>query len=268
MSIGETLKTAAMISGYTNISVAMMFIKIKFVGWENNTPNVVPKATKVIPFRLSKINDITTEVTESGTTMVVEGMTVNRTAMSLACDRITENLTIKRGKTVGEALQNFEDTLNEWVRKTAVAKTDNFLITYKFDSIDEATRSEYINSNSLEYEGLASHAPSNNTRANTGAGAAMSTSEKTFTVTTGTSVYDVLRDIVVQSETFKSNLTTANNEFTLIPTIRVEYKPKENGYNPLDNTEGAEVTYYIDVTKEFVDQNSFDMGKKAINSKS
>ena len=266
VSIADTLKAATSIGGWNNMSQAMMFVSIKFVGWANNESTILPNTTKVIPFRLSKVANITTEVSESGTTLIVEGMTIQRSAMSVQSDTLHHPLVVPKGNTVKDSLDNFQNALNQSIADNSIVADDKFNLTYKIAAIDETLAAEIINNNTVRYDGSNSGNSANNTVASTGAGASMKTAQETYTLPTGTSIYDSIKEILVQSETVKANLTTPNNSFTRVPIIRVEYVPKVGGYNVLTNTEGAEVTYHIDIVEEMIDQNSIDLGTKALNS--
>lgn len=266
VSIGETLKAATAIGGWNSISHAMMFISIKFVGWINDVPTTIPNSSKVIPFRLSKVDNITTEVSESGTTLVVEGMTINRSAMSSHVDTIKEAINVEKGLTVKDSLQNLQDALNLSVSEAAVVSDSKYGLVYNILPIDDSLAAELINNNKVNYDGSSNNNARNNTVSATNSGASMKTATDTYVLAAGSSIHDVIKEILIQSETIKAELTTPNNNFTRVPVVRVEYIPTVGGYNPLTNNEGATVTYYIDVVEEMIDQNSIDLGRKALNS--
>jgi GH24 family phage-related lysozyme (muramidase) len=266
VSMADSLKNATLIAGWQNLGIATFFVKITFKGFDTNgTPMELPNTTKVLPFRLSKLRDMSTEVDVSGTYIVLEGMTSRSSALRSDIDTFPDNIEFELGSTLGETVNNLIEAVNSYVTESSFAADDSFDITYQVEPIDSDFEMEFLNGNVMNFEGSPNFSLANNTRDTTAPGG-QGTGTRIGILNAGSSVYDTIRDLMVQSNLFRNNLTSDSNTYREIPSIKLHYVPKPNGYNPVTNSQGAIITYYLSAVNEIIDQNSVDMARKVGNN--
>ena len=267
VTLADSIRSATLLAGWQSIGTTTFFVKVTFKGYDvNGRPFEIPNTTKVLPFRLTKLSDLTTEVDVSGTYLVLEGMVLRSSGLRSDIDTFPDNIEFTLGSTLRETVENLKNAVNDYIRRSAYSDDDKFLITYDIQPIDSSFESSFYNDNIMTYEGTPNFNLGNNTRAGQNPGARVGSSERIGILPTGASVYDLIRDLMLQTTTFRALLTSESNSYTDIPSVKVQYVPKVGGYNPVTNSEGATVTYFLSTVKEMIDQNSVDMARKITNN--
>lgn len=268
MLIGEHLTTCALLAGYSNISIANLFVKIEFKGFDdkgNKRDDIV--ATKVIPFRLTRIGEVETTTDVRGTTILLEGKVIRHTGTTPGVDDILGDSNFNIGSTLDETLQNFIQKLQEVVDEKNFTGRSEFFNTYTISASDEF-KQKYMSS-PISIEGSPNFGPASHEVAKQANPSAetISTAQQVGYIKSNASIISTIEDICLQSDAVRAMLTTNNVTFSDLFSISIEYVPKLRGYNPITNTEGADVTYYLYVKRELIDQNGTDILLKNGNSR-
>jgi len=256
-SINDTLIGIVMLMGYASIADATYYMKINFNGYNLDDPTDAPQlpTTKVIPFKLNKLKDITTTTNETGTIITLEGTIIQQMA-TLANVNITEypfEFTIK--DTLEETINSFIDDLNDVVSSpentSYTAEQLRFLTEYevRFDSsMDRFKSSSMISSTNVN-----TSAGNNTVSKRTNS---INSGETVGNITPGLSVIDVLHDICIQSAEIKKEILVESETFNNVIRIEPDVIPKPGGYNVITGETGSTVIYNIIMKREFIDQNA------------
>ena len=132
------LNNAVILCGYPNIQNAVFFMKINFVGYdENNNVKKLP-ATKVLPFKINNFRDLDTTTDARGTSTLLSGTIVNDEVISLATIAQAEtNFNFDVKNTLEETLEEFFNKLNANIEKNAVVSDSEFRNEFRFVMDDE-----------------------------------------------------------------------------------------------------------------------------------
>lgn len=257
--LGDAIQDAVALAGYQDIALATFFIKIKFTRIDaNGHASSVPNSTKVLPFIIKKVMDISTSTDNRGTSASIEGVILRNYAVTTpTIGQLKHKITssVEKGS-ADTTIQNFLDKVNETIRTNAYGVNDNYNITYKYVR-DEAFMRDYptlILGDPTGYrtgnggsEVAVTANPANGT---------IAISETTIEAHPTTSIIDVIKDVLLNSNQIRANLTTPNKTFTDLFSIEVDYEPKEDGYNILTKTQGAIVTYRVCKKEELIEHNT------------
>jgi len=257
--LGDAIQDAVALAGYQDVASANFFIKIKFtrIGI-NGAASTVPNSTKVLPFRLKKVVDISTSTDNRGTSASLEGVILRNYAVTTSSVgqlkyKITSNIEKNSADTT---ITNFLEKLNQTIREKSYGVSGNFNIEYKYVR-DEAFLAEYptliigdptgyrTGPGGSEVENIAN--PSYGT---------IAIANNTLEVQPTTNIIDVIKDILINTNQIRASLTTPNKTFTDLFSIEVDYEPKDNGYNVLTKSEGAIVTYRVCKKEELIEHNT------------
>ena len=137
-SLPDMLNNTVILCGYPNIQNAVFFMKINFIGYdENNNVKKLP-ATKVLPFKINNFRDLDTTTDARGTATGLTGTIVNDEIVSLATIAQAEsNFNFDVKNTLGETLEEFFNKLNENILKNAVIGDSDFRNEFKFVMDDD-----------------------------------------------------------------------------------------------------------------------------------
>lgn len=255
--IADILQDAAILAGYQNLSIANFFVRIDFKGVdENGNAFTVPGSTKVIPFRLSKLTDISTSTDARGTTAVFDGVVIRKLSVihpEVSTLNYPMSFTINQ-EDAKEVLSTFISELNNKITEKHTTSNQQYVHTYSLSysrDFEERFPTLKIGSDvsfSVGNRG-GTRVSEPNTATNTTGSAA-----PVLSLDIGTSIVDIIKDILINTEAISGALTTAETNFTDVFSIDVEYIPKLNGYNIIQNTEGAEIKFVIGIKKLLVQQ--------------
>lgn len=256
--LGDAIQDAVMLAGYPDVSIANFFIKIIFTKIDNTgVATSVPNATKVIPFRLAKVIDLSTSTDQKGTTATLEGAILrNYGATTPDVAQLKYKITSQIDKNSADnTISNFFIALNKTIIQNSHGNGYSYNLTYHYKK-DKAFGEKYPTLTLMDTSGVSNGNAGNtvNTRANS-AYQTINTVTQTLEVPPTTSILDVLQDILINTSQLKSQLTNPNISFSDLFSIDVEYIPKNNGYNILTKTEGADVYYTICLKKEIIEHN-------------
>jgi GH24 family phage-related lysozyme (muramidase) len=265
--IAEVLQDAALIAGYPNISIANFFIKIDFKGFKEGRYWDIPGSTKVIPFRLSKLTDISTTTDQRGTNAVIEGVVIRKiSVISPDISKLEHALSFTIDQeSASETLKTFISELNNKIIEKHPTTRTEFMKTYNIEFSQEFT-SRYTDL-SIGLDALSSIGTSGGQRRNDPDNVTNTTgsAKETLDLNAGSSIVDIIKDILINAESIKTALTTSEQTFTDVFSIETDYIPKPNGYNIMNNSEGADITYTIGLKELLIDQNSANQIEKLLS---
>ena len=92
--------------GFTSTHDATWYMKIKFLGYENDQPKKL-LATKVLPFKISNFFDMTTTTDARGTSTVLEGTIIQNKSFDADVNIVQPTFTFEIGDTLEETLTNY-----------------------------------------------------------------------------------------------------------------------------------------------------------------
>lgn len=252
----DGIQDAVALAGFMDISTAVFFVKVKFTRIdERGNASSVPNTTKVLPFVISKLIDISTSTDQKGTTATLEGVVLRNYAVtSKAVGQIKYKITSTVDKSSAHNTINaFLDKLNESIRQNSYGVDDKYNLTYHYEP-DEYFTQVYSN---VTMSDLYRTGPGGAEAANAAnpANSTIAIANNTLEVQPTTNVVDVIRDVLLKTDSIKSALTTPNKTFTDLFSIEVDYTPKVDGFNILTKSQGADVTYRICIKQEIIEQN-------------
>lgn len=257
--LGDAIQDAVALAGYQDVSTANFFIKIKFTRIdENGNASFIPNTTKVLPFRLKKVMDISTSTDNRGTSATLEGVILRKYALQTpSVGQIKYKITSPVDRNDAHAtIRNFLTSLNNTIKENAYEANEKYNLEYAYEIDPEFQR--YYGSLIIGDPNEFGAGP-RGAEVNTAANPAFNTiaiANNTLEVQPTTNILDVLKDILINTTAIRTLLTTANKTFTDLFSIEVDYKPKEDGYNMLTKTEGAYVIYTVCIKKELLEHNT------------
>lgn len=259
--LGDAIQDAVAVAGYADVSSAYFFIKIKFTHVSRNgSATFIPNTTKVLPFRLKKVMDISTSTDNRGTAATLEGTIIRKHALQTpSVGQIKEKITSDVVKNSADAtIDNFISKLNEMMVKNSYGVDSKYVVEYKYERDDHFKQ---------KYSQLVIGYPETY-RTGTGSGEAetlanpdyntISIAGTTLEVQPTTNIIDVLRDILINTNEMRAALTTPNKTLSDLFSIEIDYVPKEDGYNILTRTEGATVTFRACLKEELIEHNTLN----------
>jgi len=266
--LAEILKSATLLAGYSNIGSAKFFLKINFMGYDENGNSFrIPRSTKVIPFIISNTAEVQTSSTIAGTTTSIEGSVVRYGAMDYGADTISTSFEYEIGDNVEDTINNLLTKYNEYLVQTNFGGDTKFINTYSVKAINDDIKNEFFVNNKVMLDGFPNFGSANHNTYRSAAPGQMATAMPIGTLNPGTSLMESILDVFMNSEVVKRNLTEDQVSFTDVLSIYVDYVPKVDGYNVMTNTEGADITYYIGKKRELVEQSAASTMVHAKNNK-
>ena len=265
--IADALQDAALIAGYPNISIANFFLKIDFEGYVNGRHVTIPGTTKVIPFRLSKLTDITTTTDQRGTNAVLQGVVIRKMAVtSPDASTLQHAMSFEINQAdVTASLTTFMNKLTTTINENHPTTNTNFMLSYNIEFSDDFRAS--FNDLSIGNDSISSIGTVSGRTAREGdpSRSTTSTATPTLDLNAGTNIFSVIKDMLINTESIKNALTAPETSFSDVVSIDTDYLPKENGYNIMNNSEGALITYRIGVKQLLIDQNNVNQIQKLMN---
>ena len=251
-SLPDMLQNAALLSGYANVYDSIYFIKIKFMGYDEDNQIVRDfPATKVLPFKIKDFTDLDTTTDARGTSVMLTGTILNDEVVnSTDVAKVESNFEFVTKDTLEETLEEFMDKLNKNVVQNSITDDDEFMHTYKI-SMAEEFKQKYGQAD-MKSARDPNYASANN---ETDKKSAIKISESTGIVQPGHSIYECLHNIILNAKQVREELTATEKRFTEIFVIKPHAVPKEGGFNVLSGRSSYEVTFYITLHKSLLPQN-------------
>ena len=252
-SLPDMLQNAALLSGYTSIFDSIYFMKIKFMGYDDDNQIVRDfPATKVLPFKIKQTTDLDTTTDARGTSVLLSGnILTDEVVNSTDVSKVESNFEFATKDTLEETLEEFMDKLNKNVIQNSVLDSTQFIHTYKI-SMSEEFKQRYGQAD-MRGIGYPNYASANN---ETEKKAAVKISQSTGVVQPGHSIYECLHNIIINAKQVREELTASEKKMTEIFVIKPHAVPKENGFNVLTNKSAYDVTFYVTLHESLLPQNA------------
>ena len=260
-SLNDSLQNAAILMGFTSIHDATWYIKINFIGYENDNPKKI-QATKVLPFKISHFGDLQTTTDATGTETILNGTVVLQRAFTQDINQIDYPFQFQIKDTLRETLDDFFSVLNQTIELQNLSGDPKYVNQYsyevdpEFDNVYMASPMNGPNANLSN----STNAPSSRTSSG------LNISQQSGNVSVGSNVFDIVADIVNQSLLMRESLTETTDTFSNVLNVVPVATPNPGGLNILTNTRGHNVTYYLGIRRAPLYQNQVDAVTKAQNS--
>lgn len=254
-SLPDMLNNTVLLCGYPNLAAATLFIKIKFIGYDDNDQVVRDfPATKVLPIKIKHYAQLGSETDARGTSTQLEGIVFpDEVVTNTAVSQVDYNFEFPVKDTLDETLQEFFNSLNASVKEKAVIGDPNFINEYKFEMSPEFKQE--FGQAEMKEAGHPNMASGNN---KTDKKAKIKLGQQTGVVTPGISVYNALESIILNAKQIRDELTESKDKATNVFRIIPHGEPKIAGYNVLSGNYSYIVTYYITLQKTIVAKNQID----------
>ena len=252
-SLPDMLQNAALLSGYANVYDSLYFMKIKFMGYDEDNQIVRDfPATKVLPFKIKDFTDLDTTTDARGTTIMLTGTILNDEVVNTTdVAKVESNFEFPTKDTLEETLEEFMDKLNKNVIQNAVLDDNQFIHTYKI-SMSEEFKQKYGQAD-MKSANDPNYASANN---ETDKKSAIKISQATGVVQPGHSIYECLHNIILNAKQVRDELTASEKKMTEIFVIRPHAVPKEGGFNVLSGKSAYDVTFYVTLHESLLPQNA------------
>ena len=254
-SLPDMLNNTVLLCGYPNVAAAVFFLKIKFIGYDDND-NVIRNfpATKVLPFKIKTYSGLASETDARGTTTRLEGTIENNTPIvEKSIAQVDHNFEFPVKETLDDTIQEFFIALNKSIVEKSVLSDPNFINEYKFVMSDEFK--EAFGQAEMKDPENPNMASGNN---ETDKKKAIKIGLQTGVMTPGISIYNALESIILNAKQIREELTESKDKATKLFTIIPHGEPKLKGYNVLTGKYSYKVTYYIHLQKVFLPKNQID----------
>ena len=254
-SLPDMLNNTVLLCGYPNLGAATLFLKIKFIGYDENDQVIRNfPATKVLPIKIKKYSQLGSETDARGTSTQLEAVVYqDEVVTSTAVSQVDYNFEFPVKDTLDETLQEFFNSLNESVKEKAVISDPNFINEYKFEMSPEFKQE--FGQSEMKEPGHPNMASGNN---ETDKKAKIKLGQQTGVMTPGISVYNAIESIILNAKQIRDELTESKDKATKLFRILPHGEPKIAGYNVLSGSYSYIVTYYITLQKTIIPKNQID----------
>ena len=259
-SLNDSLQNAAILMGFTSTHDATWYMKIKFLGYENDQPKKL-LATKVLPFKISNFFDMTTTTDARGTSTVLEGTIIQNKSFDADINIIQPTFTFKIGETLEETLTNYMEEMNKVIEENNFTGDPKYVNKYTFElapDFKEQFATSPMNGPTPNLSG-ASNTPASRQNG-------LNISEQHAQIPTGSNIYNVLVDICTQATALADLLQAPSDTFSTTFNIVPVLQPEPGGLNIVTNTRGHKVTYHIGIRRTPIVQNQPDLYNKVTNT--
>ena len=277
-SLADTIQNVVALCGFSSIVDAEYFIKINFIGHNEDNPEKYKIAqTKVIPFKIVSYQNLSTTTDQKGTTTVISGQVpADKTVMDSDISRTQHSFEYHVGSTLEESLNDFFNKLNNSIVKNDKTLDAKMKHTYR-----------YTFSKQLKEEGWhTGKMPPAGKKGDAGKyGGQHEYNFKTHTInknmeqegenqakpaevlSTGNHIYSIVEELCNVSELIKQEAIADNKGLSKVIKITPHLVIKNEGYNPVKGTQAYDVQFYIDFEQKVVVQNMPDHLNKIRESK-
>lgn len=257
-SLADNLQNAALLMGYTSLTTANYFLKIKFVGYsEGGAQSTAIPATKVFPFKIKNVGDVPTSTDQRGTITTIDGVITPDHAFTQHINTCDNKFEFVIQPTLKETIESFLENLKAEIEKHNYSGHERFVNTY------------YVTADA-DFETKFFQSPMNGPDANLSAGGgivarteSINIAEQKGIVASGMSLYEVLQDICVQSVEVRNAITQESETFNDVVMITPNVIAKPKGFNVLTGEHGYDVTYHLSIERQYIVQNPIDQSTKA-----
>ena len=253
-SLPDMLNNAVLLCGYPNIQNAMFFMKINFVGYDDNNQVKKLPATKVLPFKIRTFKDLESTTDARGTTLVIEGVIANDEVVNVATiAQVQTNFNFDVKNTLQETLEEFFVKLNKNVEKNSIIGDSEFRNEYKF-VMDDDFKQKFAQAEMKDPNNPNMSSASNETEKKD----AIKIGQHQGVVQPGTAIYDCINSIIINAKQIKEELTESKDEMTDIFYIKPHGEPKPKGFNILSGKSSYIITYHISLHRTMLPQNQIN----------
>jgi len=253
-SLPDMLNNAVLLCGYPNIQNAMFFMKINFVGYDDNNQVKKLPATKVLPFKIRTFRDLDSTTDARGTSLNIEGVIANDEVVNVATiAQVQTNFNFDVKNTLEETLEDFFVKLNKNVEKNAIVGDSEFRNEYKF-VMDDDFKQKFGQAEMKDPNNPNMSSASNETEKKD----AIKVGQHQGVVQPGTAIYDCINSIIINAKQVKEELTASKDEMTDIFYIKPHGEPKPKGFNILTGKSSYIITYHISLHRSMLPQNQIN----------
>ena len=253
-SLPDMLNNAVLLCGYPNIQNAMFFMKINFVGYDDNDQVKKLPATKVLPFKIRTFRDLDTTTDARGTSLNIEGVIANDEVVNVATiAQVQTNFNFDVKNTLQETLEEFFVKLNKNIEKNAIVGDSEFRNEYKF-VMDDDFKQKFGQAEMKDPNNPNMSSASNETEKKD----AIKIGQHQGVVQPGTAIYDCINSIIINAKQIKEELTESKDEMTDIFYIKPHGEPKPKGFNILSGKSSYIITYHISLHRSMLPQNQIN----------
>ena len=264
--VGETnlvdnLQNSIAICGYDTLQTATFYIKINFVGFDNNGKKVKMPQTKVFPFWIKDFAGLQTQTDTKGTTTALSGTIVpDKVVMDDVLSKTEDYFRYDIKDTLSETLQEFIEKLNQSNENAHLNLQPNLQNTYKV-TLSKRFK-EWAGGSSIKDE------KSSQTSWTGGEGETIPHElTQVGQVMPRTNIYGVLEEICQNAIAVNVEQTKSKPDYTKVLKITPWLIPKKDGYNPIQGRNAYDIEYYIDYELKSVTHNLIDQWAKARRAK-
>ena len=248
------VKQCSIIMWLPNIQNAMFFMKINFVGYDDNNQVKKLPATKVLPFKIRTFRDLDSTTDARGTSLNIEGVIANDEVVNTATiAQVQTNFNFDVKNTLEETLEDFFVKLNKNVEKNAIVGDSEFRNEYKF-VMDDDFKQKFGQAEMKDPNNPNMSSASNETEKKD----AIKVGQQQGVVQPGTAIYDCINSIIINAKQVKEELTASKDEMTDIFYIKPHGEPKPKGFNILSGKSSYIITYHISLHRSMLPQNQIN----------
>ena len=272
--VGETnlvdnLQNSIAICGYDTLQTATFYIKINFVGFDNNGKKVKMPQTRVFPFWIKDFAGLQTQTDAKGTTTALSGTIVpDKVVMDHILSKTEDHFKYDIKDTLDETLQEFIEKLNQSNENAHLNLQPNLQNTYKV-TLSKRFK-EWAGGSSIKDEKINSTKDMKSSLTSVAGGEGWSIPHELTQVgqvMPRTNIYGVLEEICMNAIAVNVEQTKLCADYTKVLKITPWLIPKKDGYNPIQGRNAYDIEYYIDYELKSVTHNLIDQWTKALSAK-
>lgn len=258
-SLADSLQSVVSLCGFSSIADAEFFIKINFIGQSASGKNSPIDQTKVIPFKITQYQNLSTSTDARGTTTVIMGQVpMDDVVMDADIAQTKTNFEYKIGATLAATMKNFQDALNKSIKENDTTLKQDMKHTYNFVFSEQFDNAGFAQSPMVD-RGLMANKNMTLSGKNQARNVGI--------VIAGLPIYGIVEEICNKSKEIVKEATADTEGRSKILKITPDKVMRENGFNPLEGKQAYDVTLYIDYEEKIVIQNMPDHLAKIRNTK-
>ena len=264
-SLADTIQNVVALCGFSSIVDAEYFIKINFVGHSETNPEKYKIAqTKVIPFKITQYQNLSTTTDARGTTTVISGQVpADKVVMDNDVSKTQHGFDYEPVGTLKVALDNFFIKLNESIVSNDLTLDKKMKHTYGYTFSPQILRKNW-HTGTMPEEYSLSRQFNKNMKKEPGTQNQSPAGEH---IGTGNHIYAIVEELCNASKLIKEEIKKDNPGLTKVIKITPHLVIKTEGYNPVKGTQAYDVQFYIDFEQKVVVQNMPDHLNKIRESK-
>ena len=258
-SLADTLQTVVALCGFSSIADAEYFVKINFVGHGKNGKVIPIHQTKVIPFKITEYQQLSTTTDIRGTTTVIRGQVpADKVVMDGSISKTQHNFAFVTLPTLKETLDSFFEKLNEIIKLKDPNVDYNMKHTYKYAFSDQFIKEGWDKGSTQGY----SLVIGKNMQSK-----GVNQAKSSDSISPGSHIYSIVEELCMASDKIKAEAIKDNETYSKILKITPHLIIKSEGYNPVKGEQAYDVEFFIDFERKVVIQNMPDHLNKIKHAK-